>query len=91
LQKGLDNYVHQIVGFERHEVAARWSGTMGNTIDGLPLVGALPHNNAVISVVGCNGHGFGLGMKMAYDLSRAILTSETSDLLSRFSLKRFLR
>jgi glycine/D-amino acid oxidase-like deaminating enzyme len=91
LQQGLENYVHRTIGVERYEVTARWSGIMGNTIDGLPLVGALPHNNAVIAVVGCNGHGFGLGMKMAHDLSSALLTSETSDLLSRFSLKRFLR
>jgi glycine/D-amino acid oxidase-like deaminating enzyme len=64
---------------------------MGNTIDGLPLVGPLPHNNAVIAAVGCNGHGFGLWMVVARDLARAIMKNETSDLLKRFSIKRFLR
>jgi glycine/D-amino acid oxidase-like deaminating enzyme len=89
LQKGLEDYVKEDIGVREFSVEARWSGIMGNTIDGLPLVGPLPHNGAVIAAVGCNGHGFGLGMVMARDVARAIVKGETSDLLRRFSLKRF--
>jgi len=91
LQSGLENYIRDSIGVEKFDVTGRWSGVMGNTIDGLPLVGALPLNNAVIAVVGCNGHGFSLGMIMARDLARALLRGDTSELLSRFSLKRFLK
>jgi glycine/D-amino acid oxidase-like deaminating enzyme len=89
LQAGLEEYVKTQIGANRFRVIARWSGVMGNTIDGLPLVGQLPHNGNVVAAVGCNGHGFGLGMIIARDLANALVKSETSELLSRFSLKRF--
>jgi glycine/D-amino acid oxidase-like deaminating enzyme len=89
LQQGLEEYVRDNIGAREFSVEARWSGVMGNTIDGLPLVGPLPHNSAVIAAVGCNGHGFGLGMVVARDVARAIVKGETSDLLRRFSIKRF--
>ncbi len=91
LQKGLEDYVHANLGLDSFEVEYRWSGLMANTIDGLPLVGALPHNSSVVAAVGCNGHGFGLGMIIARDVARALVLGETSDLLKRFSLKRFAR
>lgn len=91
LQKGLENYLKAQIGIGDFEVLARWTGVMGNTIDGLPLVGPLPHNNGVLAAVGCNGHGFGLGMIMARDVANAIMKGETSELLKKFSLKRFLR
>lgn len=89
LQDGLEDYIRTKIGVEKFPVVARWSGVMGNTIDGLPLVGPLPHNGAVIAAVGCNGHGFGLGMIEARDVATALLKGETSDLLRRFSIKRF--
>jgi glycine/D-amino acid oxidase-like deaminating enzyme len=90
LQGGLENYIAHNLNVEKFAVNARWSGVMGNTIDGLPLVGPLPHNSAVIAAVGYNGHGFGLGMIVARDLARAVVRGETSDLLRKFSLKRFV-
>ncbi len=89
LQDGLEDYIKDNLGIRTFRVETRWSGVMGNTIDGLPLVGALPHNSAVLAAVGFNTHGFGLGMVIARDLAMAIMKNETSDILRRFSLKRF--
>jgi gamma-glutamylputrescine oxidase len=91
LQQGLEDYVTDNMAAGKFEVECRWSGVMGNTIDGMPLVGTLPHNSNVYTAVGCNGHGFGLGMLMARDLASAIMGEKTSDILKRFSLKRFLK
>ena len=91
LQEGLEGYICKNININDFQVTARWGGVMGNTVDGLPLIGPLPHNNSVIAAVGCNGHGFGLWMIVARDLANAIMKSETSDLLKRFSIKRFLR
>ncbi len=89
LQSSLEDYIRDNLGIDAFKVDSRWSGVMGNTIDGLPLVGALPRNNAVLAAVGFNSHGFGLGMVIARDLATAIMKNETSDILKRFSLKRF--
>ncbi len=89
LQSGLEDYIRDNLGIEAFKVDSRWSGVMGYSIDGLPLVGALPRNNAVLAAVGFNSHGFGLGMVIARDLATAIMKNETSDILKRFSLKRF--
>jgi glycine/D-amino acid oxidase-like deaminating enzyme len=90
LQSDLSSYVIERLGADNFEVVARWSGLMGDTRDGLPIVGALPHNGSVIAAAGFNGHGFGLGMIVARDLAKALLTGERSELLDRFSLRRFL-
>lgn len=42
-----------------------WSGVMGFTADGVPLVGTLPHAPAVAFAVGFNGHGLGIGLVTA--------------------------
>jgi glycine/D-amino acid oxidase-like deaminating enzyme len=90
LQRELCSYVIERLGVNDFEVAARWSGLRGDTRDGLPIVGALPHNGSVITAAGFNGHGFGLGMIVARDLAKAIITDERSELLDRFSIRRFL-
>ena len=90
LQADLSGYVAARLGINDFKVLTRWSGLMGDTMDGLPIVGALPHNSSVIAAAGFNGHGFGLAMVVARDLAKAILKGERSDVLERFTLRRFL-
>ncbi|UCE66055.1 MAG: FAD-binding oxidoreductase [Candidatus Zixiibacteriota bacterium] len=90
LQSDLSTYLNERLGVNDFRIMTRWSGLMGDTIDGLPIVGALPHNSSVIAAAGFNGHGFGLAMVVARDLAKAILKGERSDVLDRFSLRRFL-
>lgn len=46
-------------------ISHRWAGSMGFTDDGLPLVGEMPDLPSVFFCVGFNGHGMGLGIKVA--------------------------
>lgn len=46
-------------------VTHRWSGTMGFTPDGIPLVGRLPDLPGVAFAVGFTGHGLGIGLMSA--------------------------
>ncbi len=91
LQRALEEYITANFGLSGFGIDERWGGVMGNTIDGLPLIGSLPHNSSVLAMVGFNGHGFGMGMVTARDLARAVMTGENSDLLKRFSIKRLSR
>ncbi|HEY1013913.1 MAG TPA: FAD-binding oxidoreductase [Herpetosiphonaceae bacterium] len=49
-------------------IERRWSGTMGFTTDGLPLVGRLRRDERIAFAVGFNGHGLGLGLMVADEL-----------------------
>ena len=43
-------------------VHQRWSGTMGFSPDGLPVVGRVTACPRVLAATGCTGHGMGFGM-----------------------------
>ena len=43
----------------------RWSGVMGFTSDGLPLIGELTDKPGVVYLTGCNGHGLGYSMSLS--------------------------
>lgn len=54
-------------------ITHRWSGTMGFSADGIPLVGALPDMPNVFFAVGFTGHGLGFGLATAERLAAHIL------------------
>lgn len=60
----------------------RWSGTMGFSADGLPMVGALPGRTGLYVIGGYTAHGIGWGFKAAQLLSRLILEGEQPPLIS---------
>lgn len=53
-------------------VERRWSGTMGFTQDGLPLIGRLRRDDRIAFAVGFNGHGLGLGVMVVEDLLQSL-------------------
>ena len=54
-------------------ITHRWSGTMGFSADGIPLVGALPDMPNVYFAVGFTGHGLGYGLATAERLAAHML------------------
>lgn len=66
VQQGIERFVAeawpQLAGAP---VTHRWSGIMGFSPDGLPLVGTLPHRRRVGFAVGFTGHGLGFALVAA--------------------------
>src|SRR5262249_31565932 len=52
----------------------RWSGPMGFTPDGLPLVGPVPGMPGVAVCAGFNGHGMGLAVECARIAAASVLS-----------------
>lgn len=65
VQDILEAYLHDRFPDVDVPVERRWSGIMGFSADGLPLVGALPGKPRVGFAVGCTGHGLALGAGVA--------------------------
>lgn len=61
VQAILDGYLQKHFPDVAAPIERRWSGIMGFTADGLPLVGTLPDMPDVGFAVGFNGHGLALG------------------------------
>ncbi len=61
VQAKLDEYVQRYFPDVTAPVARRWSGIMGFSVDGLPLVGTLPHRERIGFAVGFTGHGLAMG------------------------------
>ena len=57
----LDRYLARYFPDVTAPVAHRWSGIMGFSADGLPLVGTLPGKSRVGFAVGFTGHGLAMG------------------------------
>ena len=61
----LDLYLAKYFPDVKAPVAHRWSGIMGFSCDGLPLVGTLPGMPRVGFAVGYTGHGLALAAASA--------------------------
>lgn len=59
------------------KIAYRWSGTMGFSVDGLPLIGALPGRSDLFCVAGFTAHGIGWGFKAGQLMARLLMHGET--------------
>lgn len=74
VQTALENYMKdrfpEIAGVR---IDYRFSGVMGFTVDGLPLVGEMSKHPGLFYAVGFNGHGFSYAMNIAELLVRMAL------------------
>jgi glycine/D-amino acid oxidase-like deaminating enzyme len=64
VQGALDDLLRDL-GAGATRVTHRWSGPMGFTPDGLPLVGPVPGMPGVAVCAGFNGHGMGMAVECA--------------------------
>lgn len=66
IQKSLHDFVQtHLPQFSGKKVSHRWSGVMGFSKDGQPMIGALPEDNQIFFLGGYTGHGLGLAFHTA--------------------------
>ncbi|MEM9998000.1 MAG: FAD-binding oxidoreductase [Bacteroidota bacterium] len=85
LQADLEGYLAEHVPTTSPvQVERRWSGTMGFSPDGLPLLGAVPGHPESRWLGGFTGHGMGFAVRLARLVVREMLGEEDEypDLLS---------
>lgn len=59
-QQWLESWLRRVLDVEP-QVTARWAGVLGQTVDGFPLLGRLPHRPSVIVCGGWGGAGNVMG------------------------------
>ena len=87
IQSALHDFVKEhLPQFNSQVPTHRWSGVMGFSKDGQPMVGALPGDEQVFFLGGYTGHGLGLAFHTAKQLTGLIFGREVPSWLSA---KRF--
>ena len=89
-ERGIDDVLHddiqeKMTAFVRRfpeladvEITHRWSGIMGFSRDGLPLVGPAPGMPGAVAGVGFTGHGFGFAFAAGRGLAEVVLSGESA-------------
>lgn len=84
----IERYADELIG-PGYEITARWSGTMGFSPDGMPMIGQVL-GDRVWFCGGFTGHGMSLGFRTAQAAVDAMLGGSVDGELSRvLSIGRF--
>lgn len=83
IQDALHHFIKtHLPQYNNKKVTHRWSGVMGFSKDGQPMVGALPDDNQVFFAGGYTGHGMGLAFHTGKCLVDSIFGREVPKWLS---------
>jgi glycine/D-amino acid oxidase-like deaminating enzyme len=73
IQAALEEFLHKhIPSIRKAKITHRWSGIMGFSVDGQPMVGALPTDEQLYFVGGFTAHGLGLAFHSAKVLADSL-------------------
>ncbi len=91
IQKGLEIFIDKHLPLLKgREITHRWSGVMGFSPDGLPLIGELPSQPGVMFIGGYTGHGLGFSAVLSKGLVQQLLNGRTDIPLGIFSIRRLI-
>lgn len=88
IQKALEDFLLEHIPAVRNaKITHRWSGIMGFSVDGQPLVGSMPQDPQLLFCCGFTGHGLGLAFHSAKVLTDCIFGRSIPNFISakRFS------
>jgi gamma-glutamylputrescine oxidase len=71
-------------GLEPIRVRWRWSGTMDETPDGRPLIGAVPGSPGQWAIAGFGGHGLPPALGAGRALAGSVMSGVVADVLARY-------
>lgn len=90
VQSSLERYLHTYYPWTRGlAIRARWSGTMGFSPDGRPVVGTVPEHPEGIFATGFTGRGMGYGFRMGRLLAKRACGAKHPDGYDLFTPDRF--
>lgn len=89
IQARMVDFLHRFPALRAVEVTHRWSGTMGFSRDGLPIVGPVPGMPGALAAVGFTGHGFGFAWSCGRGLAEVVLEGR-SIVSELFTPRRFV-
>ncbi|PSQ78265.1 MAG: FAD-binding oxidoreductase [Bacteroidetes bacterium QH_7_62_13] len=90
VQATIERYLHSYYPWTQSlPVRQRWSGTMGFSPDGRPVVGPVPEHPDSVFATGFTGHGMGYGFRMGRLLAQRIGGSTRPDGYDLFAASRF--
>lgn len=90
VQARLERYLHTHFPWARDaSIRRRWSGTMGFSPDGRPVVGPVPDHADSVFATGFTGHGMGYGFRMGRLLAARVRGKKRPDGYDLFRASRF--
>jgi glycine/D-amino acid oxidase-like deaminating enzyme len=90
VQATIERYLHTHFPWTTElSIEHRWSGTMGFSPDGRPVVGPIPEHSASVFATGFTGHGMGYGFRMGRLLARSVCGKTQPEDYDLFSVSRF--
>lgn len=88
VQSHLESFVRELITTE-YDITARWSGIMGFTPDGMPVIGQVPIHTLTNSNIWFCGGLTGHGMSMGYQTARHAVEVMIDGKPTRFGINRF--
>jgi glycine/D-amino acid oxidase-like deaminating enzyme len=90
VQATIERYLHTHFPWTQSlAIEQRWSGTMGFSPDGRPVVGRVPEHGRSVFATGFTGHGMGYGFRMGRLLADLTGGTHRPEALDLFSAARF--
>jgi len=88
IQQALEKFLHDhIPSIRKAKITHRWSGIMGFSVDGQPMVGALPTDEQLFFVGGFTAHGLGLAFHSGKVLADGLFGREIPKFISARRLR----
>ena len=89
IQSAMTRFIQQFPQLKDTPISHRWSGIMGFSVDGLPILGAPPGMNSVLVAAGFTGHGFGFA-QLAGEAIAEVAIEGQHPFVDALSARRFL-